>query len=253
MAIEAVCIILDITEIILFAKRKLAPLTFLVLQVVKTTIWTIIFIIYVVRLATVASSASYELNSTILFLSGDIEALIILYVPSLYSHPPWHCMGQGDWATEHGLLMYVYVERLSFIATLIYASVIYHRHRRARSPRVTIPSSVDHETSPQTANSEGPPTYRTYDIEEYNSGGSQEPVELEEPENGTRRVRVPGRDVELEGEGGLYELDATRVDRFGRLTRVKSERSEKKVKGKTSWGGGSGRSKRSLRHFAELG
>ena len=80
MVFDAVCIILNITEIVLFAKKKLAPITYLVLQVVKTSIWTIVFIVYIVRLATIQGTEGYYIDGFDLFLGGDIEAIVLLYV-----------------------------------------------------------------------------------------------------------------------------------------------------------------------------
>lgn len=77
MFFDAVCIVIDITEIILFAKRKLAPVTYLVLQVVKTGIWIIVFVIYMVRLVSLAEGGRGSTVSG--FLSGDLEAIVVLY------------------------------------------------------------------------------------------------------------------------------------------------------------------------------
>ena len=48
MIICIVCIILDITEIILFAIHKLMPITYLIFQCVKTAMWFVILMIAIV-------------------------------------------------------------------------------------------------------------------------------------------------------------------------------------------------------------
>jgi len=80
MFFETICILLSISEIILFARHRLEPGTYLVLQVVKSTIWTVVFIIYVVRLATLKDGLGAT-NPLAFFLGGDLEAIILLCVP----------------------------------------------------------------------------------------------------------------------------------------------------------------------------
>jgi hypothetical protein len=48
MAILCFCLILTITEIILFARRKLKPLAFLITNVIKSTVWVVLFILEIV-------------------------------------------------------------------------------------------------------------------------------------------------------------------------------------------------------------
>lgn len=45
----AICIVLDVTEIVLFARRKLQPLTYLVFQSVKTAVWFALFMVALVH------------------------------------------------------------------------------------------------------------------------------------------------------------------------------------------------------------
>ena len=71
----AVCLILDITEIILFAKHILQPLIYLVLSVVKTTVWFIIFMITVVGTVKEGGGTS----GTQVLLGGFVESVILLY------------------------------------------------------------------------------------------------------------------------------------------------------------------------------
>ncbi|KAI9749052.1 MAG: ubiquinone biosynthesis monooxygenase Coq7 [Chaenotheca gracillima] len=109
--IAAICMILDVTQIILFAKNKLSPLAYLIMNCVTSTIWTIIALIGIV---------------------GESIAR------------------GGGVATVVSIIILVVVLAM-FIATLIYASVVYHRHRKGKRPtRKSLPSSqpVDLELQP---------------------------------------------------------------------------------------------------------
>jgi len=94
--------------------------------------------------------------------------------------------------------------RLAFIGSLIYASIIYHRARRARHLNPTNPDPFSPATdySGRTA----PPRYG----HGYAPGMEEERLEL--AEGGEERQmgmgRGEGRREELEGEGRVYELDA---------------------------------------------
>lgn len=81
MIICCVCIILDITEIILFTRHNLQPLTYLVFQCVKTTIWSVIFVITVVQTTNQESMgvAWYD-NGLQVILNGLVESVVLLYV-----------------------------------------------------------------------------------------------------------------------------------------------------------------------------
>ncbi|KAL8727499.1 MAG: hypothetical protein Q9166_006023 [cf. Caloplaca sp. 2 TL-2023] len=81
-----------ITEIILFAFRRLRPLTYLVMQVFKTTLWVALFCMSIV---VIGRGMRYSTYSAQIFL-GLVQVVVVL---------------------------------LSFVGTLIYAAVIYHRHR----------------------------------------------------------------------------------------------------------------------------
>ena len=88
MTICAICIILIITEIILFARMHLKPLTYLVLQVVKATLWIILFLMTLVGVnrgsGSSAASEPVSFGSfSYYLLAGLIESIIVLYVISL--------------------------------------------------------------------------------------------------------------------------------------------------------------------------
>ena len=49
LIVSAVCTIVSFTEIVLFAATRLHPLTYLTLQLVKTTIWFVLFVLSAVN------------------------------------------------------------------------------------------------------------------------------------------------------------------------------------------------------------
>ena len=49
LIVSAVCTIVSFTEIVLFAANKLHPLTYLALQLVKTSIWFVLFVLSAVN------------------------------------------------------------------------------------------------------------------------------------------------------------------------------------------------------------
>jgi len=80
MSIIVLCIILTITEIVLLARHKLKPLAFLIMNVVKSTIWTAIFVIDVI-------SVVGNNSRTASAIAIIIEA-VLLYVIAQDSLPP---------------------------------------------------------------------------------------------------------------------------------------------------------------------
>ena len=76
MLMSCVCLILNVTEIILFARRVLKPLTYLVLQCVKTALWVIIFLVVLALSVTGGSAESGD--PITLLLSGVIQAVVLL-------------------------------------------------------------------------------------------------------------------------------------------------------------------------------
>ena len=129
----SLCLILNITEHILFGRRNLQPLTYLMFNIVKCTTWLIIFCI---------SCANFEKESGLswygglnLIFGGFIENLIVLYVclpvhstclfllPIVFRFSPLKsgCSSSHTHARSR--------TRLAFVGSLIYASVIFHRQR----------------------------------------------------------------------------------------------------------------------------
>lgn len=104
LIISAVCTILSVAEIILFAATRLHPLTYRILQLVKTIIWFILFALATVDTIAVQEEVKAEqvqgFDSEHFFLEGFVETLVLF---------------------------------VTFLAALIYASVVYRRHRRARA------------------------------------------------------------------------------------------------------------------------
>lgn len=81
MTLCVICLVLTITEIILLARHKLRPLAFLIMNVIKTAIWTALFILDIIS----AVTAGGRTTSVV----GIIIDAILLYVsPSLsIQHP----------------------------------------------------------------------------------------------------------------------------------------------------------------------
>ncbi|KAL9067722.1 MAG: hypothetical protein Q9161_006714 [Pseudevernia consocians] len=108
LLISAVCTVLCVTEIILFATTRLHPLTYLILQLVKTIIWLVLFALAAVDTVRVQGemkaeeAQEYSLGNTsgYFLLEGFVETLVMF---------------------------------VTFLAALIYASVVYHRHRRVKA------------------------------------------------------------------------------------------------------------------------
>ena len=125
ITICVICLVLTITEIILLARQKLRPLAFLIMNVIKTAIWTTLFILDIV-------SAVTEGGRTVSVV-GIIIDVILLYV----SPPP---------SSMHPTNV---LRRLSFWTPLIYSSVIYHRfrHEQKSYKPVDHPYSVPINTS----------------------------------------------------------------------------------------------------------
>jgi hypothetical protein len=87
------CLILDLASMIMLGRHSLRPKTFLIFQVVETSIWVVLIVLSIVGLAAIGKSG-YRRPSPISY----ILQIILL---------------------------------ASFVALLIYASVIYHRARKA--------------------------------------------------------------------------------------------------------------------------
>jgi len=85
MAIIVLCLILTITEIVLLARQKLKPLTFLIMNVVKSTIWTVIFVFDVI-------SAVDNSSRTASAIAIIIEAVLLLcfWIPLIYGSIIYH-------------------------------------------------------------------------------------------------------------------------------------------------------------------
>lgn len=64
LLISAICAVLSITEIILFIASKLHPLTYLILQLVKTTTWLVLFALAAVGTTRLEEEQGYSLGSS---------------------------------------------------------------------------------------------------------------------------------------------------------------------------------------------
>ncbi|KAF6241414.1 hypothetical protein HO173_000124 [Letharia columbiana] len=98
--------VLTLTEILLYAKRNLQPLTYLIFQTAKTLFWSTYFIVVTIynqaAETSLINSSEYQLQTVDGWTRYVLAAALTL---------------------------------LSHIATLIYASVIYHRYRHCNTSR----------------------------------------------------------------------------------------------------------------------
>jgi hypothetical protein len=76
---------LTITEIVLLAKHKLKPLTFLIMNVVKSGIWTVIFVLDVI------SAVDNSESRTASFLAIIIDGILV------YVHPARSFLDQSNY------------------------------------------------------------------------------------------------------------------------------------------------------------
>lgn len=72
IALCVICLILTITEIILLARHKLRPLAFLIMNVIKTAIWTALFVLDIISAVTAGGRTTS--------IVGIIIDAILLYV-----------------------------------------------------------------------------------------------------------------------------------------------------------------------------
>ncbi|KAL8777070.1 MAG: hypothetical protein Q9194_002761, partial [Teloschistes cf. exilis] len=110
MSFASVCMLLIIIEIVSFARRRLHPLAYLIYQVLKSTLWLTLFCISMVGIARNIRYGGAELY----LLTGFIEIVVVL---------------------------------ICFIGTLIYASIIYHRHRHRIPYHRSHQKNLDTETA----------------------------------------------------------------------------------------------------------
>jgi len=117
----------------------------------------------------------------------------------------------SSFSLSAGSITQINPPRLAFIGSLIYASIIYHRARRARRS-THHPTTTTDPFSPATDYSGRTAPLRY--SHGYGPGMEEERLELADGEMGRagkRQLRIGGREgrrEELEGEGGVYELEA---------------------------------------------
>ena len=86
LIVSAICAVLSVTEIILFAATRLHPLTYLILQLVKTVTWFVLFVLAAVDSTKVqnemkgAEEQGYDLGSRseYFYLQWFAEPLVLL-------------------------------------------------------------------------------------------------------------------------------------------------------------------------------
>ncbi|KAI4231239.1 MAG: hypothetical protein L6R40_007809 [Gallowayella cf. fulva] len=96
LSLTCINMTLIITEMLLFARSRLHPMTYLFSQLVKTTLWMVLFCMSVAGIVRSTEIGILD-QSAFVLLTGIIQVTVVT---------------------------------LSFIGTLIYASIIYHRHCR---------------------------------------------------------------------------------------------------------------------------
>ena len=76
---SALCIVLSITEIVLYAATRLHPLTYLILQLVKMTDWLVLLAIAVYNLIVLGGvKAEERAGLAFVFFQGFVETLVLL-------------------------------------------------------------------------------------------------------------------------------------------------------------------------------
>jgi hypothetical protein len=148
MVMLVICLVLTITEIVLLARHKLKPKTFVIFNTIKSTIWTILFILDIVSFV--------DNNSrTTSFIGLIIEALL------------WYALSFRR--TNQTTITNLKLHRLCFIIPLIYGSVIYRRTRRS----TTYAPVIDPLSNPSNISNlpefEIPSTYTGYNAKAYAS------------------------------------------------------------------------------------
>ena len=76
LSIAIFMVILDIAEIVLFAKRKLKPISFLVLQCIKCLISAVFFALTVIEVARIGSSI-IDIVTALLLLCVPMPAILV--------------------------------------------------------------------------------------------------------------------------------------------------------------------------------
>lgn len=75
IAVSALCLILTVTEIVLLARHKLKPKTFVIMNTIKTTIWTAIFAYDIAAIVVVVRNDNY--GYSVSGFSIIIEAILL--------------------------------------------------------------------------------------------------------------------------------------------------------------------------------
>ncbi|KAL8994062.1 MAG: hypothetical protein Q9169_005870 [Polycauliona sp. 2 TL-2023] len=270
---------LIVIEIVLFTLRRLKPLAFLVMQVIKTTLWVVLLLISIVGIA--VNKGSYT-NDAVYILTGFVLNVVVLdflftyflsfsrrsidytipvvsfYRRFLGSFESCGCCTSQDCRrrrpnlrqTPHNtttnqnltphprtktiiLTLVTQTHRLAFLGTLIYASIIYHRHRhgkpyhRSSLPPAIIPHHQNEYLGPFSSNPDSDPETATHRTSQtlYNRSSASAPEidhsgrgykvismhEMHSPENygegeKWRGEGVGGERGELQGDEWVHEL-----------------------------------------------
>ena len=178
MAFAILTILMNIVEIILAARHKLGPVANIVMQSIKSAVWTVYFVLTIIGVSRQGSASSGL---------SIIMSLVLLYVTHICIHLAKH------WLTRRS-------SSLACIAQLIYGAVIVHRHRKGTLSRGNYsPAEAGHsQVHPYTVGYDQPPT-QSYTA--YNPQGGVTPAYAAVP---TQKHGAAANDYY--GAPGAYEM-----------------------------------------------
>ncbi|KAL9009396.1 MAG: hypothetical protein Q9173_005575, partial [Seirophora scorigena] len=78
LTVPAINVSVIIAEIILFARRRLHPLAYLLFQVLKTSLWTVLFIMSTIGLEVLPQRNDHSVSLITYLFTGIIEVLLVL-------------------------------------------------------------------------------------------------------------------------------------------------------------------------------
>ncbi|KAF6238538.1 hypothetical protein HO173_003043 [Letharia columbiana] len=184
LIISGVCMVLSVIEIILFVVIRLYPLTYLILQLVKTIMWLVLSALAAAESRRVQKATKVDEDQG--YNSGVTPEYLVL-------------AGLGE-----TLVLFV-----TFLAALTYASIVYHRHRRAKARFLRSVQGAD--LFPVIADEDASPvgSHRIFRALRNSIKGLSPEAEVPYPAELKEAVEVTVL-RELGGDWDMYELPATR-------------------------------------------
>jgi hypothetical protein len=82
LGLNSLCLILTIIEIILLARHKLKPATFVIMNSIKTGIWGTIFVFDIIAIAQAQNNVNYSRRRSAV---GIVIEVLLLYVVMLFA------------------------------------------------------------------------------------------------------------------------------------------------------------------------